>query len=166
MHTTGTDPIRTLRYPKELRAACRASTHYRGRFDSQIIEISAALQPHIPRSLPAMDPIGLHQYNHPCKSTHQTSRFAGISRGERWGSNPRPPGPQPGALPTELRPPRDTRCKFSVESAEISTCPAHCSFSERETVAGSKSWRPRCSDSPRLEQRHWIGAKQRSELHT
>ena len=27
-------------------------------------------------------------------------------RGERWGSNPRPPGPQPGALPTELRPPR------------------------------------------------------------
>src|SRR5437868_14898870 len=26
-------------------------------------------------------------------------------RGERWDSNPRPPGPQPGALPTELRPP-------------------------------------------------------------
>ena len=25
--------------------------------------------------------------------------------GGRWGSNPRPPGPQPGALPTELRPP-------------------------------------------------------------
>jgi hypothetical protein len=26
--------------------------------------------------------------------------------GERGDSNPRPPGPQPGALPTELRPPR------------------------------------------------------------
>ena len=25
--------------------------------------------------------------------------------GERRGSNPRQPGPQPGALPTELRPP-------------------------------------------------------------
>jgi hypothetical protein len=29
----------------------------------------------------------------------------GITRGERWDSNPRPPGPQPGALPAELRPP-------------------------------------------------------------
>src|SRR5687767_11473427 len=28
------------------------------------------------------------------------------SRGERRDSNPRPPGPQPGALPAELRPPR------------------------------------------------------------
>src|ERR1700710_2218691 len=28
------------------------------------------------------------------------------ARGERRDSNPRPPGPQPGALPTELRPPR------------------------------------------------------------
>ncbi len=27
-------------------------------------------------------------------------------RGERRDSNPRPPGPQPGALPAELRPPR------------------------------------------------------------
>ena len=26
--------------------------------------------------------------------------------GDRRGSNPRPPGPHPGALPTELRPPR------------------------------------------------------------
>src|SRR2546429_9037086 len=30
-----------------------------------------------------------------------------ITRGERWDSNPRPPGPQPGALPAELRPPRE-----------------------------------------------------------
>ena len=28
--------------------------------------------------------------------------------GERWDSNPRPPGPQPGALPTELLPPRES----------------------------------------------------------
>ena len=36
----------------------------------------------------------------------QSSGQQGLLRGERWGSNPRPPGPQPGALPTELRPPR------------------------------------------------------------
>ena len=29
-----------------------------------------------------------------------------LVQGERRDSNPRPPGPQPGALPTELRPPR------------------------------------------------------------
>src|SRR3984885_1851260 len=137
MHTTGTDPIRTLRYPKELRAACRASTHYRGRFDSQIIEISAALQPHIPRSLPAMDPIGLHQYNHPCKSTHQTSRFAGISRGERWGSNPRPPGPQPGALPTELRPPRvEDR---SLATARAAGASAACDFAQEPSCRSASA---------------------------
>ena len=28
--------------------------------------------------------------------------------GERWDLNPRPPGPQPGALPTELLPPRES----------------------------------------------------------
>src|SRR5215210_2129422 len=33
----------------------------------------------------------------------------GFVRGERRDSNPRPPGPQPGALPTELRPPRRLR---------------------------------------------------------
>ena len=32
------------------------------------------------------------------------------ARGERRDSNPRPPGPQPGALPTELRPPRGAKC--------------------------------------------------------
>src|SRR5260370_1247523 len=31
---------------------------------------------------------------------------SGAARGERGDSNPRPPGPQPGALPAELRPPR------------------------------------------------------------
>ncbi len=34
-------------------------------------------------------------------------------RGERGDSNPRPPGPQPGALPTELRPPRVRGPQFS-----------------------------------------------------
>ena len=34
-------------------------------------------------------------------------RRATLREGERRDSNPRPPGPQPGALPTELRPPRD-----------------------------------------------------------
>ena len=29
--------------------------------------------------------------------------------GERRGLNPRHPGPQPGALPAELRPPRHSR---------------------------------------------------------
>ena len=33
----------------------------------------------------------------------------GFVRGGRWDSNPRPPGPQPGALPTELRPPREAQ---------------------------------------------------------
>gem|GEM_PF-2980802 len=44
-------------------------------------------------------------------------------RGDRWDSNPRPPGPQPGALPTELRPPRarqssgaDAKSRMQVES--------------------------------------------------
>ncbi len=32
--------------------------------------------------------------------------FRGTNEGERGDSNPRPPGPQPGALPAELRPPR------------------------------------------------------------
>ena len=35
---------------------------------------------------------------------------AGFVRGERGDSNPRPPGPQPGALPAELRPPRASQC--------------------------------------------------------
>src|SRR4051812_38570217 len=37
------------------------------------------------------------------------SLLQGLSRGERRDSNPRPPGPQPGALPTELRPPSAAR---------------------------------------------------------
>lgn len=36
---------------------------------------------------------------------------AGKLWGERWDLNPRPPGPQPGALPTELLPPRKNSYK-------------------------------------------------------
>ena len=39
------------------------------------------------------------------------SAWCAITRGERRDSNPRPPGPQPGALPTELRPPRADQCR-------------------------------------------------------
>ena len=38
--------------------------------------------------------------------TPESPRQQGFREGERRDSNPRPPGPQPGALPTELRPPR------------------------------------------------------------
>jgi hypothetical protein len=164
MHATGTDPIRTLRHSKELpaqqphpllqlRAACRASGPLAA--DStggdrrsvqpaarpQIFAIAASNGP----QLDSTSTITTY------KSTNQTSRFAGISRGERRGSNPRPPGPQPGALPTELRPPRDASCKFSVESALISTRPTHGPFGERKTVAWGKAGRPRGGGPPGLQ---------------
>src|SRR5436190_11975510 len=37
-----------------------------------------------------------------------------LLRGERRGLNPRPPGPQPGALPAELRPPCPTVAPTAV----------------------------------------------------
>src|SRR3954447_20873409 len=37
---------------------------------------------------------------------HDHAHLQRLYEGERRDSNPRPPGPQPGALPTELRPPR------------------------------------------------------------
>src|SRR3954449_10423087 len=36
--------------------------------------------------------------------------LAGVFEGERRDSNQRPPGPQPGALPAELRPPGRVEC--------------------------------------------------------
>ena len=39
------------------------------------------------------------------KREHPRPSNVKTSKGERGDSNPRPPGPQPGALPTELRPP-------------------------------------------------------------
>ena len=46
-----------------------------------------------------------------CKAKRWISR--GFVRGERPDSNRRPPGPQPGALPTELRSPRGVQCSAS-----------------------------------------------------
>ena len=40
--------------------------------------------------------------------------------GERWGSNPRPQGPQPCALPTELRPPHLARLQILARQVNIS----------------------------------------------
>jgi hypothetical protein len=41
-------------------------------------------------------------------------KYYEIKWGERWGSNPRPPESQSGALPTELRPPRRVYFKCSI----------------------------------------------------
>ncbi len=43
---------------------------------------------------------------HRSKKSPANHRVFCFPEGERGDSNPRPPGPQPGALPTELRPPR------------------------------------------------------------
>src|SRR5215211_5060238 len=43
--------------------------------------------------------------------------------GERPDSNRRPPGPQPGALPTELRSPRGSNVAPWVGLAAVGTCP-------------------------------------------
>src|SRR5437660_5127547 len=40
-------------------------------------------------------------------------------KGGGWDSNPRPPGPQPGALPTELPPPRSAYSLASGSSARL-----------------------------------------------
>src|SRR5258706_1269908 len=65
-------------------------------------------------------------------------------KGDRRDSNPRHPGPQPGALPTELRPPSKQsiapiqerceshfyplteRCQCRTIAAPSSAAPAHC----------------------------------------
>lgn len=55
------------------------------------------------------------------------TRGASCVRGERRGSNPRPPGPQPGALPTELRPPRradDSEASLRRATAWMCRCGA------------------------------------------
>ena len=41
----------------------------------------------------------------PPANRHKLASCRDFNEGERRDSNPRPPGPQPGALPTELRPP-------------------------------------------------------------
>ena len=61
-------------------------------------------------SLPDMKPQEIHSVfslflNIPNKSLHRNILKFLSKMGERWGSNPRPPESQSGALPTELRSP-------------------------------------------------------------
>ena len=56
-----------------------------------------------------------------CRSSYTKAQIKTPTRGgrcfnwgERWGSNPRHPRPQPGALPTELRSPRRNGLSTSV----------------------------------------------------
>jgi hypothetical protein len=44
-------------------------------------------------------------------------------KGERRDSNPRPPGPQPGALPTELRPPRRAGGRSAGDARNLAVVP-------------------------------------------
>ena len=53
--------------------------------------------------------------------SEETTGFAAASIGERWDSNPRPPGPQPGALPTELRPPRAAQSSIARHRVRTSS---------------------------------------------
>ena len=63
-------------------------------------------------------------------------------RGERRDSNPRPPGPQPGALPTELRPPSEAQSSGAVGRF------GRCSRS-RSTTGRTRGGRRRCSKRSR-----------------
>lgn len=48
--------------------------------------------------------------------------------GERRDSNPRHPGPQPGALPAELLPPPQSRCRLIRKRASRMAAPSSCSL--------------------------------------
>ena len=70
------------------------------------------------RALPAISVVrAAHGRDFPCWSTRGHKRaMPAISIkkwGGRWGSNPRPPESQSGALPTELRPPLFKRTYFT-----------------------------------------------------
>ena len=55
---------------------------------------------------PTLYPAELRARKDPLKTERRPEgRLSFNTWGERRGLNPRPPGPQPGALPTELRPP-------------------------------------------------------------
>jgi hypothetical protein len=64
-----------------------------------------------------LTPRGTHgqRGRHPPKC--ENSLKQALPRGERRDSNPRPPGPQPGALPTELRPPGNCRPNLATNRA-------------------------------------------------
>ena len=64
--------------------------------------------------------------NRPCSSGMHRRTLQGVvptiidhqwKEGGGWDSNPRPPGPQPGALPTELPPPRLSHCTPDARQA-------------------------------------------------
>ena len=78
--------------------------------DSKSVALSAELrgperrvQPPQRRALPASAATAVRRMIRR-KSCAEGATFGGGGGG--WDSNPRPPGPQPGALPTELPPPR------------------------------------------------------------
>ena len=48
--------------------------------------------------------------------------------GERWGSNPRPPEPQSGALPTELRPPNSHSLQIYPSNGQCKNQFTHAIF--------------------------------------
>src|SRR5664280_2463044 len=90
------------------------------------------------------------------------ARLRALQQGERRDSNPRPPGPQPGALPTELRPPRDARCKSSGESDRGFSQRA---FGQREALAGSQPGVAGGGGPPGIEQLRGLGSEQRCDLN-
>src|SRR4051794_23188852 len=66
-------------------------------------------------------------HGHPL--TQKTPPKRGFPKGERRDLNPRPPGPQPGALPTELRPPgavESSRASGLVVGADGDVLRRHC----------------------------------------
>ncbi len=69
-------------------------------------------------------------------------------RGERRDLNPRPPGPQPGALPTELRPPRGEQSSGRGPAEPIGA-------SGGDALAATRSSRSRTSTVIATASRHW-----------
>ena len=77
-----------------------------------------------------------------------TAKGPGASRGppswgERRGSNPRPPGPQPGALPAELRPPWLGAPQSSGRRASLATRRVGPTGVRRRCGAGTRGGEPR-----------------------
>ena len=89
--------VRHWREPRPPRRR-RVPRRYRGRPSARQSAKRAASPPH-PGDGPCVQP-------DPCGDDSLVEyRVHWPAWGERWDSNPRHPGPQPGALPTELRPP-------------------------------------------------------------
>ena len=99
---------------------------------------------------------------------------AGKLWGERWDLNPRPPGPQPGALPTELLPPRENSYKqvilvwqaffpqsfIWILSRKVTTLPKVARRAEKRRSAAIKktSYLQTCSAFLRLQRWQHISA--------